>query len=85
MLHAPLAAAACGQGFSNPITAENCNTASGTWSTEWKADRTSYAYDNRVLAGYASHSSVKQGERLNLYIQSPQTPPGYSIVFYRLG
>jgi hypothetical protein len=82
LLHSLPAAAACGNGYVNPVTIENCQSDPSTWSSAWQADRDSLIYDTRVLAGYASRSSVNIGETIHFYVRASAE---FSIDFYRLG
>jgi len=84
-LHPASAAAACGNGYVNPVTRENCGSDPATWSSAWQANRQDFTYDTRVLAGYSSRTSVNIGETIHFYVLSPPSPSGYDIYFYRLG
>lgn len=76
------AAAACGNGYVNPVTIENCQSDPSTWSSAWQADRGGLNYDTRVLGGYASRTSVNIGETIHFYVQASTQ---FSINFFRLG
>jgi hypothetical protein len=75
-------AAACGNGYVNPVTIENCQSDPSTWSSAWQADRRALRYDTRILAGYASRGSVNIGETIHFYVRAPTQ---FDINFYRLG
>lgn len=78
------ATAACDSTQINPVIAENCQTDPASWSAAWKVDRQEFAYDTRILGGYASRPSVNRGETLHFYIHSNFTRY-VDISFYRLG
>ncbi len=68
---------AAGPCVGNPVVCENLNAGSVGWQIS-----TAVTYDEQVLSGYGSASSVEHGHSLLLYVRSPGP---YTIDVYRLG
>ncbi|MDB5770763.1 MAG: hypothetical protein JWM42_1137 [Burkholderia sp.] len=66
----------------NVIQLENAKTAQDGVTSRWYIESLDYA-SNREIEGYASSTSVRRGESIQLFVNTAE--PSYSISIYRIG